>query len=315
MKTPADRVLARSGGTEGPVAGIFCRSTTQFQDPSSPNGSLAEMIDLLQELLSMLVVAQERYREGKPDIKPGDGKWYTTVPRWGGGSGGEIGNETGGSTDEVLLSKKESFSSSSAAAAEEDKRPAKDPMASVRNYRRTSRASGPQRPKKKESSAEVWKALRPSPSLRDSNVRYQAIGKTKGSGYDDVRVFLTQSSLHLPQRPAKECVELKPVSRSFFSQLSTTTSASCGYASATNTSTNDSHENKSPREWDKLEMARSKWYDFFQREDRHEAMRGVWGVMAFLTRSKEQDMDEDENEEKKGKRKVARDKMDTKMEM
>jgi hypothetical protein len=237
MKTPADRVLARSGGTEGPVAGIFCRSTTQFQDPSSPNGSLAEMIDLLQELLSMLVVAQERYREGKPDIKPGDGKWYTTVPRWGGGSGGEIGNETGGSTDEVLLSKKESFSSSSAAAAEEDKRPAKDPMASVRNYRRTSRASGPQRPKKKESSAEVWKALRPSPSLRDSNVRYQAIGKTKGSGYDDVRVFLTQSSLHLPQRPAKECVELKPVSRSFFSQLSTTTSASCGYESATNTST------------------------------------------------------------------------------
>ena len=158
------------------------------------------MIDLLQELLSMLVVAQERCREGKADIVPGNGKWYTTVPRWGGGLGGDIGNETGGNTDEVPPSKK-STSPSIAVANEEDKKPSKDPMTAVRNYRRTVRASGAQRQRKKEPPAEAWKALRPSPSLRDPNVKYQAIGKTKGSGYDNVRFSYSLSSiLPLPPR-------------------------------------------------------------------------------------------------------------------
>ena len=36
-------------------------------------------------------------------------------------------------------------------------------------------------------------------------------------------------------------------------------------------------------------MARSRWFDLLQREDRLEVMRGVWGVLAYLTQSKDQD--------------------------
>jgi len=34
-----------------------------------------------------------------------------------------------------------------------------------------------------------------------------------------------------------------------------------------------------------LEMRRSRWYDLFDAEDRVEAMRGIWGVMAWLMRA------------------------------
>jgi hypothetical protein len=36
--------------------------------------------------------------------------------------------------------------------------------------------------------------------------------------------------------------------------------------------------------WDQLKVSRSKWYDLFDVQDRLEAMRGIWGVFAYLMR-------------------------------
>ena len=34
----------------------------------------------------------------------------------------------------------------------------------------------------------------------------------------------------------------------------------------------------------KLQLQRSKWFDFFDQDDRVSALRGIWGVLAWLTR-------------------------------
>jgi hypothetical protein len=50
-------------------------------------------LDVLREIGLLLEVAQERYREGKTEDKPGVGKWWTEKPRFGGGTGGSGGGD------------------------------------------------------------------------------------------------------------------------------------------------------------------------------------------------------------------------------
>lgn len=45
-------------------------------------------LDVLREIGLLLEIAQERYREGKTEDKPGVGKWWTEKPRFGGGKAG-----------------------------------------------------------------------------------------------------------------------------------------------------------------------------------------------------------------------------------
>ena len=78
--------------TSGPASEL-----DEKQNGKKP-ASQVEMLDLMREVAAMLLLGQERAREGKSPTIPGQGKWYTTVPRWGGGPGGEIvcGGDNGG---------------------------------------------------------------------------------------------------------------------------------------------------------------------------------------------------------------------------
>ncbi|KAF1820852.1 uncharacterized protein K489DRAFT_44741 [Dissoconium aciculare CBS 342.82] len=49
-------------------------------------------LDILREIGLLLEIAQERYREGKTESRPGAGQWWTEKPRWGGGKGGPVGD-------------------------------------------------------------------------------------------------------------------------------------------------------------------------------------------------------------------------------
>ncbi|KAH8727800.1 hypothetical protein GQ44DRAFT_703000 [Phaeosphaeriaceae sp. PMI808] len=89
---PQDRARARQGWMEGPVLGIQCRADVNF-------GSMATLeaesvLDTVRELGGLLLIAQERAREGKTERRGGEGKWWTTQDRWGGGPGGEVGEAT-----------------------------------------------------------------------------------------------------------------------------------------------------------------------------------------------------------------------------
>lgn len=137
--------------------GIQCRPETRFRDPGQEIGrGQAEALDLMREVGAMLLLAQERGREGKPPTKPGEGKWYTSKPRWGGGSGGEMG-DTGGNSDDAAATKPDEKKSSSS--------------------RMRSR---------KLSAAEAYKELRPGSGTWDPKVTYLAVGKEENSEFDNV---------------------------------------------------------------------------------------------------------------------------------
>ena len=119
----------------------------------------------MREIGGLLQLAQERAREGKKEVKPGEGKWWTTVPRWGGGPGGEVENQDGNS--DVVATAAEALNAG------------KD-----ENGEKVGR-----KPRQKKSPALLWKELRPGSGYFDPKTDYEAIGKEPDSPWDTVRSF------------------------------------------------------------------------------------------------------------------------------
>lgn len=157
FRTPLDRQQARQGLVEGPVMGLQTRSETSFRLPEEQVGTgKGEALDLLREVAALLLLAQERARDGKSQKKPGEGKWYTSTPRWGGGPGGEVGNVTGNSDEDT--------------PRKEEKKP------------------GTRTRSRRNNAAEAYKKLHPGMGTWDSRITYLAIGKDEESEVDDVSV-------------------------------------------------------------------------------------------------------------------------------
>ncbi len=148
-RTPTDRLRARQGIVEGPVIAIQCRPDASFRSGGEAVGEgWAEKLDLLREVGGMLLLAQQRAREGQEERSSGDGKWWITKPRWGGGPGGEVGNQSENS--------------------DEGPPPAK-------------------RGRRKENALDSYKSLHPPASTWDKKVIYTRIGKDPNSESDTVR--------------------------------------------------------------------------------------------------------------------------------
>jgi len=147
-RSPTDRQRARQGIVDGPVMVIQCRPDTSFRCPGETTGEgWAEKLDLLREVGAMLLLAQQRAREGLEEKNPGDGKWWTTIPRWGGGPGGEVGNQ--------------------AENSDEGPPPAK-------------------KGRRKENALESYKALHSPSGIWEKKVTYLRIGKDQNSESDTV---------------------------------------------------------------------------------------------------------------------------------
>ncbi|KAH7081962.1 hypothetical protein BKA63DRAFT_562492 [Paraphoma chrysanthemicola] len=165
---PQDRTRARQGWMEGPVLGIQCRSDVNFG--ATGNVTAESVLDTVRELGGLLLLAQERAREGKTEKRGGEGKWWTTKERWGGGAGGEVGDAQGASDAPVT----------DASTAPQEKLVQRNPDGSKVRRRPTP--------------AEVWKTLRSNHPQWDPKVVYQAIGKDRGQPWDDV--FMISSLNH-----------------------------------------------------------------------------------------------------------------------
>ncbi|KAI9751002.1 MAG: hypothetical protein M4579_006212 [Chaenotheca gracillima] len=156
-RTPSDRTKARKGFVEGPVIAIQCRPEISFNTRDTGDSVGPEdRLNLLRELAGALLVAQERSREGKPMLRPGEGQWYTTVPRWGGGPGGEVG-EAAGITDEI------------------------EPVKGDRNPRRSKT--------RKELNAEAYKKVEPGMGTWDIRTEFKHIGKDAAEPIDHIYLF------------------------------------------------------------------------------------------------------------------------------
>ncbi len=158
-RMPAERMRTRASNLEGPLIGVQCRPVTKFRNDGQALGEgNAEKVDLLREVSAMLLLAQERARAGKMEMKPGEGKWWTTKPRWGGKAGGESGAATGNS-DEAT------------------------PVRVGRGSRRV-----PSR--RKQEAGRSYQTLSPGPGLWDKKVTYVQVGKNESDNFDDVRSML-----------------------------------------------------------------------------------------------------------------------------
>jgi hypothetical protein len=167
---PQDRTKARQGWMEGPMLGMQCRADVNF-GASGPLDA-ESVLDAVRELGGLLLLAQERAREGKTEKRGGEGKWWTTNPRWGGGPGGEVGDAQG--TGDAPVKE--------AGVAHDEKSIQRNPDGSKSRRRPTP--------------AEVWKTLRPGHPSWDPKIVYKAIGKDKSVEWDDVRfVFVARNNL------------------------------------------------------------------------------------------------------------------------
>lgn len=126
------------------------------------------VVDLLKEVSALLVLAQERAREGKVERAPGEGEWWTTKPRWGGGEGGEVGKlaEDIG-MDEDGQSSGGSNTKSYASAASVGQRKAAREKAVLKMVKQ-------------------WKCVKTGSKIWDPKVNYKATGKDSDSAWDDV---------------------------------------------------------------------------------------------------------------------------------
>ncbi|KAI1498435.1 hypothetical protein F5X99DRAFT_324851 [Biscogniauxia marginata] len=310
-RIPTTREAARAGCVDGPVAAVSTRNTTGFATASDVR------LDLGRELVAALVTAQHRARAGKEERRFGEGKWWATAPRWGGGEGGPIGREVEG--DPSIVGDKDAVVAGGGVAGSEGpgsgSSSSSSPVATTATNTSPGREKGVRpgvsfglpplplgvpvrgrgggpvnkRPRKNHQSVyDSYRTVRPPSSNWDRKVRYEAIGRVPGADYDDVFVI---SSLfhHLSVLRVRVPARLLEVLDGAPEEEGEEEEEEEGDGSGSGTKTGDDKGGrrgriKKGRSWGKLEVWRSRWFDLFQIEERLEAMRLLWGVMAWVMR-------------------------------
>jgi hypothetical protein len=295
-RSPKERAAARRGVLEGPVLGILGRGVMgQWSDGPWPEleGECAEAYDLLREIGAMLGLAQERAREGKKEERPGAGRWWTTTRRWGGGPGGPMGYEDElqkewyldqGQVKECEKVKKRPLSQAEvdsilAEPMEEGPKEEKATIVPVQGRKKSGRDSkrgAAARPggalKRWNLMADRWKLVQPGSSLWDDQRIYMRIGKEQppfgaASTESFDNIFLVSSMNHhisiLRMRVSDRYLDwLQNGSDSVMSRESIPTHGHAGV----------------------LQLWRTKWYDLFDPQERVEAQKGLFQVIAWLMR-------------------------------
>lgn len=167
-RTPTNRSEARSGIVEGPLAVVSARPSTSFTPQEG-------ILDLGREVVAALLTAQQRARFNKTEVRIGEGQWWCTAKRWGGGSGGPIGKEQALPANNPIPSPEESLLMD-IDSEPRDRKKSRDPN------------------KKTLSMYDSYRMIRPPASNWDRRAKYQPIGKQRGKNFDDV--FLFSSLFH-----------------------------------------------------------------------------------------------------------------------
>ncbi|EFQ97823.1 hypothetical protein MGYG_00859 [Nannizzia gypsea CBS 118893] len=185
-RIPQDRQEARKHILEGPVLVGQCRAETHFYDDATGQ-RYVEKCDVLRETAGMLLLAQERARENQVETKPGDGKWWTSTPRWGGlPNHGPVGEPipTGPERQQIEPGQSNSPVDGEATSSKRTKHDR-----SSLSFRR---GAGPNN--RRISMIERWRSVQPGQGLWDKRMRYIKIGANADSPFDDV--FMVSSINH-----------------------------------------------------------------------------------------------------------------------
>ncbi|KAK3627778.1 hypothetical protein LTR56_019011 [Elasticomyces elasticus] len=238
-RQPTDRTRARQGRLEGPLVAVQVRPKTKFQDEDGKPLEAMVRLDMVREIGGLLQIAQERRRSGR-EVRSGEGQWWTTKLRWGGGSGYDA--------DTDIDTDGEAKATELASVAGEA---ASDGLV-------TGDLGVPDKVEKKPkimARALPWKELRCGRGYWDPKIDYGAIGKDRSS-LSDVVFMVSSLNHHI------SIVKLT-VHDAYTDSLVAGTSL---------------------EDLPKPTLQRSQWFDLFDSQQRVQTLRGVWGVMAYLTR-------------------------------
>ncbi|KAJ4388171.1 hypothetical protein N0V93_008778 [Gnomoniopsis smithogilvyi] len=285
FRMPQDRDTAKRGIIDGPIAAVSPRHTTLFP----PRGKEREsVIDLSREIIAALITAQNRAREGRTEERIGKDAWWATKRRWGGGPGGPVGKEEEmlelRDPSAVVLGDKDEKPGSSTVPVEGEGGPIAN-NSTVRmtgpfpssglphpsKYRGRSINSGspsfdgtstqppnPKRPRKSLAIYDAYRMVRPPAMHWDPKTRYTAIGRQRGVHHDDV--FVISSLFH------HVSILRVRVPDTLLAVLSGAVTDPGVHARG------------------RLEIWRTRWFDLFVAQDRLDAMKTLWGVMAYAMR-------------------------------
>jgi hypothetical protein len=247
-RTPTERASARAGVVEGPVAALSARASTVFATEAE------ERLDLAREVVAVLLTAQQRARESKSEKRFGEGKWWTSVPRWGGGPGGPIGRE-GDNVDDPLVGKEEKLMGGS--EMNEGSKVAGEVKKTIGGINGPSPSKRPKKGKDGNNLQiyENYRRMNPPGATWDRKARYCAIGKESGDGFDDI-FMISSLNHHISLVRARVPEKLLAVLEGGATE----------------------------EDWESVVMWRSKWHDLYLKDERIEAMALVWGMMAWLMR-------------------------------
>lgn len=316
-RMPLDRDSAKRGIIEGPIAAVSPRHTTSFPPLARDRESV---IDLSREIIAALITAQHRARERRVEARIGKDAWWATRRRWGGGPGGPIGKEAelleAKEVGAVVVGDKDERPPKEGVVVEGDGSPSSSISCSTSTntksytsrpsfmgsrssrfkpstppYSFTSSSSSrdenipsgsgggsgsgpaPKRPRTGLAIYDAYRMVRP-PSLQwDPKTRYEAIGRQRGVDFDDV--FVISSLFH----------HIAILRVRVPDRLLAVLDGGPEGEKEGDDNTREGGERKRGRE--KLEIWRTKWYDFFVAQDRVEAMKAVWAVMAYAMRDKD----------------------------
>jgi hypothetical protein len=277
FRTPRTREAARAGIVEGPLVAVSARHSTVF----SADQDRDSLVDLSRELIAALITAQHRAREGRTEKRVGEGEWWTTKPRWGGGPGGPIGREVEmeAGLDETVGDKDAPPSAATPPA------PRPEDGASRLNSRLAILSGGPgsssgsgfvvksnnKRAKKSGGTLPMYdnyRMVRPPAATWDKKTQYASIGRRRGVDYDDV--FVVSALFH-----HVSILRVRVPDRLLAVLEGTAGAGSHG-----------------PETWGGVEVKRSRWFDLFQVDDRVEGMQLVWTMVSFLMRKDDDPVDD-----------------------
>lgn len=284
FRTPGDRDSVKRGVIDGPIAAVSPRHTTLFP----PRGKEREaVIDLSREVIAALIAAQNRSRQGKVEERIGKDTWWATKRRWGGGPGGPVGKEedlvelndvplpvVGDKEEKVNTNNTVDEGEGELATKVSPSRTTAVPAVGAPGCRTRGRTSSsgsssesstqprnPKRPRTHLALYDAYRMVRPPTIHWDSRTNYTAIGRQRSVDYDDVFVIsvlfhhISILRVRVPDR------------------LLEVLSGAIADPGVNNRG--------------KVEVWRTRWFDFFIAQDRVDAMKALWAVMAYSMRRTE----------------------------
>ncbi|KIV85564.1 hypothetical protein PV11_01245 [Exophiala sideris] len=326
-KMPSDIKLARARMVEGPLLGVHCRTEVRFRSRDglleASSDFVGEKYDLFREVSGLLMLAQQRAREGRtPSNEPTPEQWWAVKSRWGDGptKWGQLSTEVFEDDDPSWSPEERHLQLEKREREEEERQRVDLPTATDLNNLKpedlisTKALPSSERPQKKKKSNDdtnirdrteykdgkrlmytaplrrkwyqEWANVRPNSLTWDDKMIYKRIGMPDPQeGWDDV--YMISGANH------HACIVKLTVHKNYLEWLET----GAVKQDALTRTRQDVDPLSAVRQHHILYMSRSRWFDMFNTEQRKDLLTGIWRLLSWINRDEIPKAEYDRREE------------------